>query len=230
MNKAEKIINSSTEKERKEFYNEVKFGFEREYNLNDNNKDRIEKILSGIKVFFDMDDSPLDTEEIKEAFRACTGETKEEFIESLMVAVKPFIDLKVSDPVLFEEWERSLFMTGDKDHKINQLVGYEEDDDGWLNMHFASNKYISSDQKRKLPKMFVESMRHLAELAKKDESIRGINAESWIVAKHPKMVERYGFEVTGEVPEQEIEGEEPIKTEEMWGAFITRDKLIEKFG
>ena len=76
-------------------------------------------------------------------------------------------------------------------------------------------------------KLVVEGLRDLADIVQKDENIQKITAESWIVGKSSKIMEKLGFQISSEegrkVTDKRELGEEIKKAE------ISREDFLKKY-
>lgn len=215
-----------------EFYNQVKKGTEYTYDLSTDGTKRINNILSDLKFLLDSDKLPIDSNSIRQALTDCAKiDDKTEFVNKTFEILKPLLDIKFSNPQLFEELQRKHFLLDNKFNSLNELLHYDINDDGWAHIHIAPFETIPAKEKSKLLILFNEGMEKLAEILKNNDNIKGVIAESWIVAEHPKILERYGFKITGEIDEETRQryygggGEQRA----IHSAYIDREKFLEKF-
>lgn len=125
--------------------------------------------------------------------------------------------------------------------RINDLLGFEFNEDlKQIDIHIANQKDKPLGEKLRLLR---EGFRELADFLKHKSEIEKINATSWIVKEHPKLLERLGFTIVdrsleawhrkreykkrlgvgSSVPEDK-------KDTKPGYAFISREKFVELYG
>lgn len=220
---------SKTEEKRVKLYERVRDDFAKKYDSHEKIEDAIEETLSQLEFFFTSENFTLDAEKLKNDLRMCSNaKTRDEFVDQAVLAWKPFMDFKIDNPAIFEEIERAFISSKEGRVTINQLLGYEREEDGWISIHIARNKTVSVNEKRQFILFFSEGMKELAQVAQK-ENIKGIWAESWIIAKHPDILKRYGFTVEGNLDKESRDNKYPDEEREVGRAYIETEKLVEKF-
>lgn len=85
------------------------------------------------------------------------------------------------------------------------------------------------------PQLFLGAMLALAPVVQGDESIKTVKMTSWIVAKHPKVIRRYGFTVNdaldeGELVEIRSHLSSEIRDKPIAEAYMTRQDFLAKWG
>jgi hypothetical protein len=78
-----------------------------------------------------------------------------------------------------------------------------------------------------------DGMKELARRIQEDEALRDIenvSATSWIVAKNPRLLERLGFEVHGEISDERREEHFAGEERPVWSSSMTREELIKRYG
>lgn len=230
--KAESIMDDDQKErseERAKLYDRVRVDFGKKYDSNEKAEDAIEETLLDLEFFFSLENFPLDAEKIKNDLRSCrNAKTRDKFVDQAVSVFGPFMDCKIDNPILFEEMERSFSASKEGRTTINQLVGYDREKDGWLSIHIARNKTVSTNEKRQFLSFFKEGMKEIALFAQK-ESIKGVWAESWIIAEHPDILKRFGFNVEGNLDKETVENKYPEEEREVGRAYITSEELINKF-
>ncbi|MDO8558956.1 MAG: hypothetical protein Q7R84_01360 [bacterium] len=168
----------------------------------DDNKDgqkRVENILSKIEPFLKSD--LIDGDKVRQSLRGCSAiKEREEFIEKVLSSLEPISDLKKNNPEAFEEIERRVFVEGVEVRgfkKINEILSYGVNED-FAHIHLAPAGQFGIS----VLKMVRGGLEELAKIVKENKEIKRVEAISWIVADHPKILERLGFTVVGEIDEE----------------------------
>jgi len=190
-------------------------------------QERIEEIITKTGPYLKEKYMGETAEDIKARLKKCEGiEDENEFVQRIKEILQPVIDFKLSKPEEFEEIARKEFIDNGKFTPVNEMIAYGEGDDGWLHIHIAPHETSSIKEKLRL---FKEGMKKLAEMAKKDENIKGLTGTSWIIAEFPKALERFGFTLTGEISDELRESHFKNEKRTIHGAQISREELIEKY-
>ncbi|MFA4817130.1 MAG: hypothetical protein WC608_00200 [Parcubacteria group bacterium] len=159
-------------------------------------------------------------ETMKKELEKCINiETKKKFVDEVITIIMPFIELKLEKPELFmreAEADRE-FM------KLNELLSYEIKGDSIL-IHMVPGEKVENFVIK-----FKAGLQKLAEILNENKNIETIQATSWIIAKHPKLIERSGFVIDGEISKK-------IREEHFFGdkskisqAHILRNDFLEKY-
>jgi hypothetical protein len=113
-----------------------------------------------------------------------------------------------------EEIERNEILSHKLNTGVNEVVYYQLDPNKkYITVNIHNAKSISF---REIMEGFINGLKEMAQQLKADPelfSIEEIKARSWIIEKHPKIAERYGFSLNG--------------TD---SASITRENFIKKYG
>ena len=148
-----------------------------------NGQDRVKSIKEEVKR---MSSHIENSSQILEELDRCAAiDNRKEFIESVFLAMKPMIDLKISNPEVFiaeGEYE-------EKYEEINEVISCEIRNDV-LCVHVIPDR-THSDIWDKVN----EGFKDIARIVESDKNIKSIQGESWIVSKHPKIVEKFGFSI-----------------------------------
>lgn len=85
------------------------------------------------------------------------------------------------------------------------------------------------------PQSFLGAMFALARVVQGDESIKIIKMTSWIVAKHPKVIRKYGFTVNDALDEIELleirsHLSPEMRSKPIAEAYMTRQNFLAKWG
>ena len=106
---------------------------------------------------------------------------------------------------------------------INELLSYGKDED-LIHIHVVPDQKVEN-----FMTSFRSGMERLAEMIDADKSIKEVTATSWIVAKHPKILERAGFVVDGEIEEVMRKAHFAGEKRTVWKAHISRKDLLKKY-
>lgn len=165
-------------------------------------------------------------ERIKKELKECSSaENKEEFIERALSATWPVADLGKSNPQLFEKIRRSAFVREGGFIPVNEILSYGVYE-GIMHIHLAPAEQMGTSEKLFNLK---DGLKGLAEVVKKDESVKIITATSWIVTEHPKLLERFGFIVEGEIDEETKKKYFSDETRVVSRAYMTREDFLRKY-
>lgn len=118
-----------------------------------------------------------------------------ELIERASILVSDFISAKFSLGEL-EAIQRDNILEFESHLPINDLV-YVEVKDLELSINIHNAKSMESSKKMRL---FRQSLVAIAEKLKNDPdfaNVENITMKSWIIEEHPKLAERYGFDLVG---------------------------------
>ncbi len=187
----------------------------------------VEDILSKIEIF--LRSGLIDGDIVRQSLGKCSAiKDKEEFIEKVLSAIEPINDLKKNNPGIFEQIEREAFIKevearGFK--KINEILSYGVNDD-FAHIHLAPARQIGVSG---LKKMVQGGLEELAKIVKENQEIKRVEAISWIVADHPKILEKLGFTVVGEIDEEMrrkhyVDDNRPISR-----ATISREDFLSRY-
>ncbi|MFW6173461.1 MAG: hypothetical protein ACOC5T_06945 [Elusimicrobiota bacterium] len=217
---------SETEEERGEagvdFQALVENSLERICTENEEPENRVEELLGLLEpVSEKLNEEVLaqkDFEKMKEEIKSLTETSKEEFIEGSLEAMEPLFEARREYPHQFDDATAEAMNEAGDFTEINRLLSYGR---------YKNEIHIHAPHGETVPnklKLYREGMRELAEIVKKDPEVEKVTATSYLVAQHPGLFERMGFEVE-ELPEsQKIQG-----TLEEKKATISREDFLEKF-
>lgn len=176
--------------------------------------------INDLKEQIDNLDFLENKEIMKMELEKCVAiKTKKEFVERVMIIIKPFIDLRTERPELFvrEAGNDREFIN------INDLLSYEISGN-LIHIHVVPEEKVD----RGLHK-FRECLQNLAKIVNENKDIEIIEATSWIVAKHPKLLEKFGFSVDGEVSEKFRRTYFPGDKSKIFRAHMSRNDFLEKY-
>ncbi len=213
--------------EESDFYKRVKNGVKALCEEYDNPEERIDKIMEKLTPFFKNIDKNIlndnQIEQIKQNIEATSLiKNKDEFLEILMKALKPIIDLKEKTPDKFEEAEAKAMNEASGFTEINRLLSYGKYK-STIHIHAPAGETVSG----KLG-LYREGMAKLAEIVNNDPDVQTITATSYLVAEHPGLFTRMGFKVediSDELRERNFKGE----TRKIKKAWISREEFLRRF-
>ncbi len=151
------------------------------------------------------------------------------FAKKVVEVLNPLIELKFSNPKVFasalEAISRENFIKRGGFEPLNQLLSFDVGPDGkYFNIHIAPNK--ETENKLELLK---DGLHRLAEKVEADGKIERVEATSWIVAEHPNLLMRMGFEIRGNVDEETRRKMFPHENRAVASAFIIREEFLKRY-
>lgn len=170
--------------EREKMYEVAKRSLGAIFKTNPDSESRIGPIEEEVKR---MSSYIKDSERILAGLDECAAiKDRKEFVEKVFEVIKPMIDLKISNPQVFliEGEEEREFI------EINEVLSYEKKGSGAIEMHL-----IPKEVHRDIYKRLTDGLRRLAKIINQDKNIEIIEAESWIVTRHPKIVQKFGLTI-----------------------------------
>ena len=150
-----------------------------------------------------------------------------------MAALDPILVFRREHRHEFEQLTRKVVMEPARQDGMTPLneVMYYGGRDNYVHIHLAQAKDVGVS---KLRALVLDGLQKLAEQIKGNEQVQDIEATSWIVAKNPKLMEKLGFTVEGEVDEefrrQHFSGDErkisraTIKREEFLKRYLKKER------
>ncbi|MDR3559119.1 MAG: hypothetical protein P4L62_04255 [Candidatus Pacebacteria bacterium] len=211
------------EKEEKEpeVYTEAKLKLEEIFNDNENGLDRINYIKAHIQPLAKL----LENGEamLRELADCVNISDKDQFVNSVFLVLKPLLDYRIENPEAF-----GVRQPRDEEFiAINELLSYGLGD-SHIHIHMVPDKKVEN-----FISALKDGMRKLTEIVRNNENIKEVTATSWIVAEHPKLMERFGFVIDGEVDDnfrrEHFAGDFDDETRPIWKAHISREALLEKY-
>lgn len=194
------------------------------FDQNSTGQERIETFVKKMGPI--LDSEFLDGESIRKAMESCTKfDKKEEFIKEMMSALEPVLTFKKNNPELFEQLRRTAVMNLEGMKPINDILYYGGRGD-YLHIHLAPAGDFGL---AKLKGQVLDGLQKLAEIVKNQENIKTIEATSWIVAKNPKLMEKLGFEVQGEIDEEFKQRHFQGDKRKISKATMSREELLKRY-
>lgn len=152
-------------------------------------------------------------------------------IDAIMVIIAPFLDLKFSDPTNFdramEMSSRSRIEEEGGYIKLNDLLyyGYGYDPNGlFVHLHVAPAQTLPD----KIA-LLRGGLKRLASQIVNDQRVGSIVATSWIVAEHPRLIERLGFVVDGPIDEQTRKKYFADDSRPISKAHVSREDFLKRY-
>lgn len=176
-------------------------------------QERIEVLLSRMEWIFEI--NVVDGKKILENLQGLSEENdRQEFINKIVEALSPILELSKKNPEVFEEAQRKFVQ--EKGGNVVNEVFYYDMHEGGVEIHVFPAKSLGP---AKIKKKFLEGLRELANVIEKDSSLTTIKAVSWIIFEKPALVELLGFTVTG-MNEEQREGNAEISREEFLKRYL----------
>jgi hypothetical protein len=205
-------------------WEDAKKGFGDIFDTHENGAERVKDILSRIKPF--LESQLVATENIQEALKEClVEENKDEFIKKAFLALESIINFKTNNPEEFEKIQREAFVEQGGFEKINEVLSYGKEGNN-IHIHLAPSMELRAGLRGQV----MKGLEELADIIEKNKEIKNITATSWIVAEHPKLMEKLGFRVNEEVSEELRRERFPGEERKMAEASMTREEFLEKYG
>ncbi len=198
-----------------------------------NGEDRVEKLMWKFESVLKPD--VLSREVITEdevqkilgGFQECSKiEDRNEFIERIIFLIKPLTDLAKNNPQEFEAARRKAFAKEGGFIPLNEILSYGIENNGTVHIHLAPAQTLDNQEKMNL---LIDGFKKLAEVVKNNEEITNISATSWIVAKAPKTMQKFGFRVTGEISDEMKEKHFTDEDRPVHKAVMTREEFLAKY-
>jgi hypothetical protein len=172
-------------------------------------QERIEAIIGSNSSV--LDQMPNGSE-IRERLRLCHGiQSKREFVGKVSEILRPLTDF------ILDNRDRLVSPGEEGRNQVNELLSYD----------IRGNQlYIHvSGWEAKLTK-YKEGLQEVAMVVRQNSDIETVEAVSWIVLEHPKILERLGFTVDKEAGQVALDGQgDGIAGR----AYMTRNDFLEKY-
>lgn len=122
---------------------------------------------------------------------------REAYSKAIVSALQPLFEWQAEHPDVTQRMMRDGFFKSTDTIPLSDVLSYNRGNDGEVHIHIAPSEDI--------PNLLSEvdaGLRALCEEFAQDRSLQTVKATSWIVAEHPKVLERFGFTVYGLVSEE----------------------------
>lgn len=159
-------------------------------------------------------------------------ESLDVFIEELVNKVKEFSYVHYTAQSLETALKALQERRGSYDNvKLNELLYYHiGEDKKTLHLHVATK---TNQSPMKLYTQMREGLHLLAEalaVEPKLSLVSRIEGTSWIVASHPELLRRLGFEIDGPISTESMQEYFQGETRPVWTSHIQVEKFVEKYG
>ena len=162
---------------------------------------------------------------IESELRDSAALSEEEFVRHSTEALSPLRRLQQEHPREMEIATRKGFVRESKFLPLNELLSYGRDKD-LVHIHLAPARTLSIGE---LMSGVRDGLRKLAALVRQENGIQRIEATSWIVAAHPKLMERLGFTVTGPISESMQQEHFSTESRPVSNALMSREDFLYKY-
>ncbi|HBB43816.1 MAG TPA: hypothetical protein DCZ83_00235 [Candidatus Yonathbacteria bacterium] len=164
---------------------------------------------------------------LKESFNI---KDKEVFVNYLLQVLDPIIMLRATQPDVFESVQREANLNNSGYLKLSEVLHFGLDGEE-AQLHLApSAELIKESGTGNFKKEVENGLEKLAEIIKSINKIKEIVATSWIVAKNPRLLEKLGFTIVGEISKEEKEKLFPDEKRTIAKAFMTREEFLARYG
>ena len=215
MNKSPEIESKQGGEERELSYEAAKRKINVLFDSYETGQERIDDLIEQIGNFDFLDNR----NQLKTELERCADiKWKKEFIERVFAIIKPIIDLSLDRPELFPEGGSSKEFV-----RINELISYERKGNICY-IHIIPEGKVEQGLSE-----FMSGMKNLAKVVDGDRNIETIEATSWIVAKHPRLLEKFGFTVDGEISKEVRAVHFPGDKSMISKAHISRNDFLKKY-
>lgn len=185
----------------------------------------VEAIMERLEGLLPLYDGDKDT--LIAAVRTAASETdRAEFIERLSRALQPIIDLYAEKGEAFESVSRKSFIEQGGFTEVNQMVAYDIDGDE-MHVHIPPNGMTGTGEKLQLLKA---GLRGIATALAENSEVKQLRVESWIIAKHPRLLDRMGFTIEGAISDEEHRQGHGGEPRDVYRASISREEFLHRYG
>jgi len=207
---SEVLFEEARENQKEAFYSIAKEGLGKVFRAFPTGEERVGAIITVL---------PMLINDEKERLLSCGGISDEQgFIENVFEVILRLVDRYIADEKEFKKAtiERK---TGFK--MVGDVLSYGVEQN-WVHVHFSP---VDKFGAKKIEKEFGD----LAKIIFLDPSTKKIQAESWIVAEYPALLERFGFTVEGPISKEQKEKYFSDEKRPVWDAYISRDDFLKRY-
>jgi|SRR3989338_3154880 len=186
----------------------------------DNGNERISKLISSLQLdlFSQIPHLIQHVVEVRQKLEDCAAiEDRQEFIEKVFLLSQLVFDLKKSNPAEFESVERKIYFEQSGLIEINDALWYGVEKSS-ININLTPVKQLGIAATINL---VTEGLKYLAKIVDQNKNINEITAESWIIGKNPRVIEKFGFTL-GEMKINQ-------KGEKIGSASMDRETFLKKY-
>jgi len=187
----------------------------------------IKDLISRVEIFIDSDF--LKSKMIKESLQECsTIKDKDDFINKVSSAMKPYFDFQRDSPKDFDliarKHSHEKAARGESSHKyINEVLSYEVKENT-IAIHLAEARDLGIIEVKRLVLSGLKDLAQIIENREDKEKINEIEAESWIVGKNPGLAEKFGFTLGEIVSETSRMPNVPVRR-----AYISTEEFLKRY-
>ena len=193
--------------------------------------DRLAVVLSHVGAFFEEEPAkPLmsknQQDELLSAIKAVTNTSDEKkFVEDVMNALKPFMELRVKHAIEFEDAEARDIMEKQGFTPVNERISYSIGGDQ-LQLHLAP----AFEVKEKIEDYYRDALIKIADVVANNPEIKIIGGASWLNATktYGAMKERLGFTIS-DISEEDRKKHHADATRSVKNAIMTREELLKRY-
>lgn len=185
--------------------------------------ERVDDIFNNLKNILAKMPNSAEIESSLESLRQI--EEKELFCEKAFAILEQIIEWRENHLQEFEEIRRNDFNEQGNFIELNKMLSYNIDGDT-VHIHVPPNVSTPNSEKINLA---YDGLKKLASIVAQDETIKTIVATSWIVAKHPSLMNKLHFTLEGEIDEKSRAEHFPAENREIGVATMSRDELIKYY-
>lgn len=186
--------------------------------------DAVSEFLKIIEPFLNSDMIKGKDNLISQLEECRSIQDKDVFIDRIFSAAQPVLEFRDNNPEEFQRLKRE----GSKNLPINEVLSYNralyETGGEQIFIHLDPVRFgdVSLNQ-------IKDGLRELAQIIKEDESIKVINANSWITAKQPGLLEKFGFTIGKVLTDEEREKYFPGEKRQVRESSITREEFLKRY-
>lgn len=186
------------------------------YDAYETNEERVAELHKRMSEFAVTGIGPDIKEQVLSNLERCLeAEDRASFIAFATDAAQPLTDYRREHFAEFQQRSREVFAEYGHFVPLNDVLHYDEASTGEIQVHLAPAEDIPN-----LPGVVKDGLQKLAQLFQEHPEWHTVSAQSWIVAQHPRIVERLGFTV-----EPAASADKPSHT-----ATMDRETLLRLYG
>lgn len=214
----EQYVNSLEPAPRQKSWDErMTRGFGAIYDQSETNEERVANLRQRLEHFTAIGQIADAREQIETDLQRCLeAPDRESFIALVTAAVQPITDYRCDHYAEFQQRMREEFLEHNQFLPLNEVLSYGEGPPGTIHIHLAPAEDIQN-----LLTQVKDGLVRLAALFKEHPEWQAVNAKSWIIEQHPRIIERLGF--TLDPPRENSD-------QSTGSATMTRDDLLQRYG
>jgi hypothetical protein len=192
--------------------------------------ERANALLSRMGVFYkEVQDVELVRQEtIESGLKQCASilDNKKEFVDGCLRVLKPLLEFIKDHPAEIERAQRRAFVLQENFTPLNEIFSYGIGHDN-VHIHMAPARRINF---LRIVPLFRDALRKLCDVVRQNPPIQRVRATSHLVAKHPHILQRFGFAIEGPLDEEERQRHFRDFDGPIHAASMSRDELLERYG